>query len=99
MADLYLQTTRRFELIIQALLSSTQENHLVYDSLLGRLLHLDNPEHFRVLADATPEALDRLLKIERSALDHADDMLGLSSKRAVVAGIAGSSGGRRQEHK
>lgn len=77
------------------MLTSTPENYLIYDSLIGRLLHLDNPDYFSVLSKATSPDLEKLLKVERSALDQADEMLGLSARR-VVTKASGASSVRRQ---
>ena len=66
---------------LHALLSSSPENYLVYDSMLLRLLHSEDPEHFNGLLAAAPDALRDLLKVERDALNAADDIIGLSGKK------------------
>jgi hypothetical protein len=80
--ELYQLVTRRFELTLHAFLNSSTENFLVYDFMLLRLLHADDPEHFNTLSTAAPAAVkEQLTKAERDALNAADDIVGLSVKK------------------
>lgn len=62
---------RRFELVQHAFITSTQENFLVYDTLVARVLHADEADRLPDPLAATPE----FIKSERESLNQADDII------------------------
>jgi hypothetical protein len=54
--------TKKFDLTIQALFTSSPENFIVYDSMLTRLLHPEETEHLENLINAKPPLLREMLR-------------------------------------